>query len=775
MAGELVAGDPVTGASAPAGGLDLSVLNDAQRRAVESVDGPVLVLAGAGSGKTRVICYRIAHLVRDLGVPSSAILAVTFTNKAAGEMKERVAQLTGLDVRSLWVSTFHSSCLRILRRDAPHIGLNRDFTIYDEGDSESLLKSILKEKGIDPREEKPASFLSHIGRAKDELLSPDQWLERSRLPRADAEKIHGVYARYQELLRKANALDFGDLIVEAVRLLGVPAVLEKYQQMFRYVLVDEYQDTNIAQCRLVTLLAAKHRNLCVVGDDDQSIYEWRGADRRNILGFEESYPDARVIVLDRNYRSTQPILDAATALIGHNVRIREKRLVTDRAGGARPQVKSVSTEYAEAEAIVAAIRANARAGDRLRDHAVFFRVHAQSRVVEEMLSASSLPYQLLSGVSFYQRLEIKDVMAYLKLVANPADDVSFRRVVNTPARGIGDVTVQKLEAAAAGRPLMVVCRSVHDVDEIPNATRLRIDAFVRTMTELSAYAGRAGVAELVHEVLSATKYLQQFDPRDPEEEERIENVREFLSVAEEFQSSGEDVGLGPFLERISLATDVDSLDPESDTVILSTLHAAKGLEFKHVFIVGCEETIFPHVHAYAEIDPKQLEEERRLAYVGFTRAKTTLTLFHALERRIYGRLQTNIPSRFLVEAGLEIPAYRSAGVSSLSPVRTSFRSAGFAPTRSSAPSSSAVRVSRVAPAARVPSVKASDLAAVTAPPGAASGVGLLSEGDAVVHHKFGRGTVLYVSDSGDENETVQVRFGGTVKTLMSRYANLRKA
>ncbi len=775
--------DPV---SAP---LDFSGLNPAQREAVLSTEGPLLILAGAGSGKTRVITHRIARLVKDCGVPPGAILAVTFTNKAAGEMKERVETLTGLPARSLWVSTFHSAAVRMLRIDGEAIGHPRDFVIYDDGDTDQLLKVILRDLGLDPKIEKPGDYAAAIGRAKDELLSPEAWLDKTRILRGKAERVYDVFRAYQERLARAHALDFGDLLAEAVRLLDVPEVRERWQRRFRYVLVDEYQDTNMAQCKMMQVLAGATRNLCVVGDDDQSIYEWRGADRRNILEFERLYPDAKVVVLAENYRSKQPILDAASNLIGHNPRIREKKLFTSQQGGTPPVVFAAGNEYREVERVVDEIKANARAGTPLRENAIFYRVHAQTRVVEEMLAANGIPYQLLTGLSFYQRKEVKDVMAYLKLIANPADDLALRRVINNPSRGIGETTIEKL-AARAGEQRKALFDILPDVDGILDAdgtavialgTRRKLKEFHAMVVKLRRKVGEAGVAELLSDILEETRYTTQYDPTENEDAERIGNVRELLSVAQEFQASQEDPSLASFLERTALATDVDDLDPDADTVILSTLHSAKGLEFDHVFIIGCEESLFPHSRAFEDARPAALEEERRLAYVGFTRARKTLMLTCAVERRIYGKILSNPPSRFLEEAGLERPIGRAASLATpsfFSPPRRRQDSAWTSSTQRSTASSSygasptySVKKSAITQAPRVAAPRP---AANPGMPLVAGAVGVLSEGDTVTHRKFGRGTVIYVSDSGDDNEVAQVKFASGVKSLMSKFAGLTK-
>lgn len=717
-------------------------LDPAQREAVLCTEGPLLILAGAGSGKTRVICHRLAHLLQE-GIPARAIFTVTFTNKAAGEMVRRVGELSSKTMPGMWVSTFHSAAARMLRRDFAAAGRSGDFTIYDQGDSVQLVKEVMRDLGIDPKLENPRRYVEAISRAKDEMLAPDAFLESTRLRRDHAEKVHAIYLEYQRRLARANALDFGDLLVEAVRLLERPEILERYQDQFRYFMVDEYQDTNHVQYRLVRLLSSATGNLCVVGDDDQSIYEWRGADRRNILSFTSDFPEARIVELYRNYRSTQPILDAASALIARNVRFREKRLFTDQTGGEAPRLWTAATEYDEVERVVAGIRRNCRSGARLSDHAVFYRVHAQSRVIEEQFSAAGMSYQILNGLSFYQRAEIKDVVAYLKLLANSRDDISLKRVINNPARGIGATTLARLDAISGDAGLFALISEGVELDGLRPATRKKIAEFVDLIRELGAAASDVGVAELLRRLLERTGYCLQYDGRDSDDMTRIENVGELVSAADEFQSSSLDPSLSAFLERISLATDVDTYDESADAVTLSTLHSAKGLEFRHVFVVGAEETLFPHVRVMNDDDSSGgLEEERRLAYVGFTRAKETLTLCHAEERRIYGRIVRNRPSRFLVESGIAPTSKSDFAVSDL--IVTEWVSAPKAVKKSA---------SEVQPAA----------------------LGAFSEGDEVKHRKFGVGRILYVSEGGDENEVLQVRFRSGVKNLYAKYANLTKA
>ena len=721
----------------------------------------MLILAGAGSGKTRVICHRIANML-EKGVSPYSILTVTFTNKAAEEMVHRVEKLAGPAAENIWVSTFHSSAARMLRRDYDKLDRSRDFTILDDGDSSQVIKEILKDMGLDPKHDKPRSFLDQISRAKDELLNPDRWIDRSNLPREKTEKIHAVYSAYEKRLRRANCLDFGDLLVEAVRLLEVSEVQEKYQKRFQYVQVDEYQDTNHAQYRMVRLLSEGSRNLCVVGDDDQAIYEWRGADRRNILSFTKDFKDASVIKLYQNYRSTQPILNTASVLISKNNRLAEKRLFTERTGGETPEVWCCSNEYEEVDRVVAAIRQSVREGKNLRDHAIFYRVHAQSRVVEELLSGSGISYQILNGVSFYHRAEIKDVCAYLKAIANPLDDVAMRRIINNPARGIGDTSVgrvldwaRKFENAdgTIGISFFDAFDRLEEIETIRPAARKKMQAFAAIMKELIEASKEEGIAEVLRLVIEKTRYCDQYDRHDPDQSSRVENVREFLSAAEEFQSSSLDPSLGAFLERIALATDVDRYDPDADAVILTTLHSAKGLEFRSVFIVGCEETIFPHSRVYSVDNPDAaMEEERRLAYVGFTRAMDRLVLLHAMERRIYGRIVYNPASRILRESGLKEEAPEEK-------VREPM-----------------VFEQRVGNPLLTRVVKAPNTSANRAPAPKGSGAqpGSFSEGDLVQHRKFGRGKIIYIAESGDDNEVVQIRFPAGVKNLLTRYANLQK-
>lgn len=720
----------------------LDGLNPEQREAVITTEGPLLVLAGAGSGKTRVICHRLAYILAAGFCGPRNVIAVTFTNKAAGEMKERVSRLTGLDVRSLWVSTFHSAAVRMLRAAGNLVGVKRDFTIYDEGDSEALVKRIIKDRGWDPREEKPRHYAELISRAKDDALDPDDWLEKTFLHRAVAEKIYEVYREYEKRLARAGALDFGSLLLRAVKLLRHPEGKRRFGERFQYVMVDEYQDTNAVQYEMVRLLAAAHGNVCVVGDDDQAIYEWRGANRANILAFEKTFPKAKVITLTRNYRSTQGILDAASHLIGNNTRLREKKLRAERGSGSVPRLIRARNEYDEAEQVVRAIRTNLKAGAAKKDHAVFYRVHALSRVLEEVLSASGIEYQLLRGVSFYQRAEIKDVVAYLKLLVNPDDDGSFLRICNKPARGFGAKTLERLVAAATERnlSLMAYLRKCGEDRENRPAQRKKEAAFVEMLDELQSLLKKESVSIVVREVLERTRYLELYDQNDPEDLQRFENVREFLSAAQDFEESADEPTLAAFLERITLATDADDYDPSADRVVLSTLHAAKGLEFRHVFIVGCEEGLLPHGRALGEEADAEMEEERRLAYVGMTRAKDTLTMSYAFERRMYGQIQARTRSRFLSEAGIDDTSDWGG---------TERETRSFFVGRTPATLSGSRDTGIV-------------------------GCGVLSEGDSVRHHRFGTGVVLYVAESGDENEVVQIRFKNKVKNLMTKFAHLTR-
>ncbi|MEE8497864.1 MAG: DNA helicase PcrA [Acidimicrobiia bacterium] len=636
-------------------------LNPSQREAVAATEGPLLVVAGAGSGKTRVLTYRIAYLIRELGVSPFSILAITFTNKAANEMKERVGQLVGGVSRGMWVSTFHSACVRILRQHASLLGYRNAFSIYDEIDARRLVQYCVRDLDLDPKQFPPKGIRAAISNAKNELIDFESFAQQGS--GLYHEKVADVYRLYQQRLLEASAMDFDDLLMVTVELLGAfPRVLDEYQDRFRYVLVDEYQDTNHAQYRLVQLLAAKHRNLCVVGDSDQSIYAFRGADVRNILEFERDYQDARVVVLDRNYRSTQTILDAANAVIANNRGRIPKHLWTDLGAGEPVTVYQAEDEHDEAAFIAERLGALEDVGKRLSDAAVFYRTHAQSRVLEEIFVRYAIPYQVIGGPKFYDRREVKDVMAYLRALANPSDEVAMKRIVNVPKRGVGATSIGHVDrfAEANGITYYEALERASENTRLSARAAKQIAEFVALLGVLRV-AAASGPRAALQSVLDDTGYLAEFEADGGLEAlSRAENLKELLSVAAEFEESGPMADLGDekwdelsgtrrlelFLEATSLVSDVDGME-ESGAVTLMTLHNAKGLEFPVIFIAGMEEGVFPHMRSLG--DPDQLEEERRLAYVGITRAQEHLYLTHATTRNLFGATNYNSPSRFLGE------------------------------------------------------------------------------------------------------------------------------
>jgi ATP-dependent DNA helicase UvrD/PcrA len=635
-------------------------LNPTQREAVAATEGPVLVMAGAGSGKTRVLTYRIAHLVRDLNVSPYEILAITFTNKAAGEMKERVEALIGRVAWDMWVSTFHSACVRILRQEIHRFGYRTSFTIYDEADANRLITMCIKDLDLDPKRFPPRQMKAAISRAKNELVDYETYASQ------DAgyyhEKVSDIYRLYQQRLVEASAVDFDDILKLTVELFqAFPEVLQRWQNRFRYVLVDEYQDTNHAQYMLVKLLASHHRNICVVGDSDQSIYAFRGADMRNILEFEKDYPDARIIVLEQNYRSTQTILDAANAVITNNVSRKPKRLWTDQGEGDRIVVFEAEDEHEEAAYIAEEIARLQDLGHGLDDVAVFYRTNAQSRVIEELFVRFGVTYQVVGGLKYYDRREVKDAIAYLKAIVNPDDQVAIKRIINTPKRSIGDTSVAHVDryAEANHMTFLEALRAARDVEALTSRAQNAILDFVALLDMVSTKA-MAGPGSAVDAVLNDTGYLDTIrSERSIEAMGREENLRELLTAAAEFEETGP-ASVGPdewnaldglgklqmFLESISLVTDVDSLE-DASAVTLMTLHNAKGLEYPAVFLTGLEDGVFPHMRALG--DPAELEEERRLCYVGVTRAERRLYLTRAWSRNLFGQNNYNGPSRFLSE------------------------------------------------------------------------------------------------------------------------------
>jgi DNA helicase-2/ATP-dependent DNA helicase PcrA len=621
----------------------LAGLNPVQLEAVTHVDGPLLIIAGAGSGKTRVLTHRIAHLIRDQGISPFEILAITFTNKAADEMKQRVAALVGPVAEKMWVSTFHSACVRILRRDGKALGYPSSFTIYDQADAVRLTGYVIRDLDLDAKRFPARSVHASISAAKNDGLDAASYAERAQ--QIFERKIADVFREYQARLARAGAMDFDDLLGNAVRLFREhPEVLEHYRRRFRHVLVDEYQDTNHVQNELVTLLSAEHRNICIVGDSDQSIYQFRGADVRNILEFEDAFPDATVIVLEQNYRSTQTILDAANAVIANNLGRKPKELWTDQGHGTAIVRYHADDEGDESQWVAHQISHLHDGAYRWGDVAIFYRTNAQSRVMEEQLMRSGIPYKVIGGTRFYDRREVKDALAYLKAVVNPADEVSVKRVLNVPKRGVGDSTVGRLDAwaNAHGLPFIEALRRVDDAGVTGRAVK-GIGSFLTLLDVLRAeHADGAGPGELLEHILQRSGYVAELEAEHSiEAEGRIENLAELAGAAHDFES------VDSFLEQVSLVADTDQLDGDESAVVLMTLHSAKGLEFPAVFLVGLEDGVFPHLRSIG--DPDQLEEERRLAYVGITRARERLYLSHAWSRTLYGSTQYNPPSRFLDE------------------------------------------------------------------------------------------------------------------------------
>jgi DNA helicase-2/ATP-dependent DNA helicase PcrA len=640
-------------------------LNPEQRAAVETTEGPLLVIAGAGSGKTRVLTHRIAYLIGVCGIAPESIFAVTFTNKAAGEMRERVHKLLGLGAENVWLSTFHSACVRILRREIGHLGRSRGFVIYDESDSLALVKEALRRRGLESGSREVRRMSWQIDQWKNQGVLPAEVAERAT--DLEGERAAEVYAVYQRLLADSSALDFGDLLLETTLLFDrFPEVLRHYQERWQYVLVDEYQDTNRVQYRLVNQLAAGHRNLCAVGDPDQSIYAWRGADIRNILDFERDFGDARIVKLERNYRSTQRILTGASAVVEHNLGRREKRLVAERGEGERIRLYEARDERDEAQYVVGKILEAARdEGRSMGGVAVFYRTNAQSRPIEEELLKRDIPYAVVGGVRFYDRAEVKDALAYLRLVANPSDGVALRRIVNRPARGIGRATLRRAEALAEARGVALLegLRLFAEEGAVGGARR-RIEDFLRMLGSLSREVSGRSPAEALSTTLERSGYRRELAREGTAEAEaRLENLRELEAGAEEFAVAnpgleGERSLLELYLDQVALVSDLDETELRDDRVSLMTAHSAKGLEFPVVFLVGMEEGIFPH--AASSRDELGVEEERRLCYVGMTRAMERLTLTWARTRRRFGSQSFATPSRFLAE----IPASAVQGLES---------------------------------------------------------------------------------------------------------------
>ena len=636
-------------------------LNPPQREAVMQTEGPLLILAGAGSGKTRVLTHRIAYLMDEIGVNPWNILAITFTNKAAQEMRERVDKLVGFGSESIWVSTFHSACVRILRRHIDNLGYSTNFTIYDTDDQKSVMKDVCRKLNIDTKVYKERSLLVQISHAKDELLTPDD-MELKAAGDYNMKKVASVYREYQATLRKNNALDFDDLIVKTVELFqNCGAVLEYYQERFKYIMVDEYQDTNTAQFKFISLLAQKYENLCVVGDDDQSIYKFRGANIGNILGFERIFPEAKVIRLEQNYRSTQNILNAANRVISNNTERKVKTLWTENEEGSKVHFRQFFNAYEEAEYVAGEISKAKRDGIcSYRNCAILYRTNAQSRIFEEKFIAANIPYKLVGGVNFYARKEIKDLLCYLKTIDNARDDLAVQRIINVPKRGIGATTLGRVQDYADNMGISLY-EALRVAEEVPSIGRSasKIDSFVTFIQTLKSKAEALTVEEILQEVIDSTGYVTELEAEDTDEARaRIENIDELISKTVAYQEAMEEQNLpatlSSFLEEVALVADIDTVDPDQDYVLLMTLHSAKGLEFPYVFMVGMEDGIFPSHMTISYGDGSELEEERRLCYVGITRAMKELTLTCAQQRMIRGETQYNRVSRFVREIPREL-------------------------------------------------------------------------------------------------------------------------
>lgn len=636
----------------------LDALNEPQRQAVMATDGPLLILAGAGSGKTRVLTHRTAYLIEECGVNPYNIMAITFTNKAAGEMRERIDQMVGYGSESIWVCTFHSTCVRILRRYIDRLGFGTNFTIYDSDDQKTLMKDICKRLEIDTKMYKEKMFLSAISSAKDELIDPIEFETRAAGDYVKRKQAQ-VYREYQQALKQNNALDFDDLIMKTVELFKLDKeVLASYQDRFRYIMVDEYQDTNTAQFELIRLLALKYQNLCVVGDDDQSIYKFRGANIYNILNFEHHFPDATVIKLEQNYRSTQNILDAANAVIANNQGRKEKRLWTDNGAGDKITFEQLDTAAEEADFVARDIARRVRKGEyQYKDCAILYRTNAQSRLFEERFITANIPYKIFGGVNFYARKEVKDLLAYLKTIDNGQDDLAVRRIINIPKRGIGAASINKVALYAQEQEI-----SFYDAlcvaEQVPGLGKAaaKIRPFVLFIQSMKAKAKLLSVADLLQEVIETTGYVRELEAEGTDEAEaRIENIDELISKAVDYAEGVEDPTLNGFLENVALVADIDSFDENSDYVVLMTLHSAKGLEFPNVYLAGLEDGLFPsYMSITSDNSQAEIEEERRLAYVGITRAKKNLTITSARVRMVRGQTQYGKVSRFVREIPPEL-------------------------------------------------------------------------------------------------------------------------
>lgn len=743
----------------------LSNLNKEQQEAVKHTEGPLLIMAGAGSGKTRVLTHRIAYLIDEKAVSPRNILAITFTNKAAREMKDRVQKLVGPEGEGMWVSTFHSMCVRILRRDIERIGYSRNFTIIDSSDQQTVMKQILKNLNIDPKQYDPRAMIGQISNAKNELITPQEALEKAG--NIFERQVAEIYDAYQKMLRKNQALDFDDLIMETIHLFKrVPEVLTYYQRRFQYIHVDEYQDTNHAQYYLVKQLASRYQNLCVVGDSDQSIYRWRGANIANILSFEKDYPNARTIYLEQNYRSTKSILEAANHVINNNKGRKPKKLWTDNEDGKKISYFQGATEREEALFITEKIQDLLENGSYTpNDIAILYRTNAQSRAIEDTLMKANMMYQIVGGLRFYDRKEIKDIIAYLRLITNPDDDISFERIVNVPKRGIGATSLERLRSYAVTHDLSFF-QAINEIEHtgVPARAAQALVNFRQQMETLIRQQEFLPATEMVEQVLEQTNYEEMLkNEKSIEAQSRLENIAEFMTVTKDFEKTSEDdKTLVTFLTDLALIADIDSMDDTSadhnEKITLMTLHSAKGLEFPVVFLIGMEENIFPHSRSM--MDDEEMEEERRLAYVGITRAEKELYLTHASMRTLYGRTNFNPISRFITEIpedlieGMEKtnrtihdPFFDDSGVNQIS-----IGMNRATPRKKQMPRRKAERI--VTTGAENTEWKA---------------------GDKAHHNKWGSGTVVKVQGTGDAME-LDIAFPAPtgIKRLLAKFAPITK-
>jgi DNA helicase II / ATP-dependent DNA helicase PcrA len=711
----------------------LEGLNPQQKQAVQTTEGPLLIMAGAGSGKTRVLTNRIAYLIQK-GVSPRNILGITFTNKAAKEMRERVAQVVPINADDIWLSTFHSMCVRILRKHIDRMGYTKAFTILDSSDQLSIIKKVMMDElNLDIKKFQPSELLSGISEAKNSLISPEKYNQKRKEGDYREEIIGKVYEAYQEALQKSQSLDFDDLIMKTVELFQkFPDVLEHYQERFRYIHIDEYQDTNHAQYVLVKLLAAKYRNLCVVGDSDQAIYGWRGADIQNILSFEKDYPDATTILLEQNYRSTKTILDAANHVIENNVARKKKKLWTDNLEGTKIHYFQAEDEQEEARHVTETIKKLVDSGKRkYSDFAVLYRTNAQSRVIEEVFMKSTISYRMVSGTKFYDRMEIKDILAYLRLIVNPNDNFSLARIINVPKRGIGKATIRQIEKYAKKHKKSMF-EALYDIEEIGvNARSInQIIEFRNMIQDFIRLQDEMPVTQLLETILERTGYCETLKNLGTNEaENRLENIEEFLSICQHFEEENEDNSLIAFLTDLALISDIDTVDDEEDQVLLMTIHGSKGLEYPVVFLIGMEEGVFPHSRSLSE--PEQMEEERRLCYVGITRAEEELYITNAKKRTLYGKTNYNAPSRFIKEIPSHLIHHENEEESNDNPFHIK--------TKVQAEEKNEWKI-----------------------------------GDKIIHRKWGRGIVVNIKGTGDATE-IDVTFPSVgVRRLLAKFAPIER-